>query len=159
MFECLSTPSGTLYQHLIPSLMHFVLTNMISSVLHKMLTMCVFNPVGVWVTWLWHQMEIFSALLAINAGNSPMTGEFPTQRPVARSFVISFDLRLNKRLSKQLWGWWFETPSRHYNESCIPWPCSVQKWSPSLGESNPSSAHSRRNWYDLTAHITPSEEE
>ena len=38
-------------------------------------------------------------------------GEFPTQRPVTRSFGVFFDLRLNKRLSKQPWGWWFETPS------------------------------------------------
>ena len=36
-------------------------------------------------------------------------GEFPTQRPVTRSFDIFFYLRLNKRLSKQPWGWWFET--------------------------------------------------
>ena len=28
-------------------------------------------------------------------------GEFPTQRPVTRSFDVFFDLRLNKRLSKQ----------------------------------------------------------
>ena len=46
-------------------------------------------------------------------------GEFPTQRPVTRSFGVFFDLRLNKRLSKQLWGWWFETLSwslwRHCN--------------------------------------------
>ena len=45
-------------------------------------------------------METFSALLAICAGNSPVTGEFPAQRPVTRSFDIFFDLRLNKRLSK-----------------------------------------------------------
>ena len=38
-------------------------------------------------------------------------GEFPAQRPVTRSFDVFFDLRLNKRLSKQPWGWWFETPS------------------------------------------------
>ena len=38
-------------------------------------------------------------------------GEFPTQRPVTRSFDVFFDLGLNKRLSKQPWGWWFETPS------------------------------------------------
>ena len=66
-----------------------------------------------------HQMETFSALLAICAGNSLVTGEFPSQRPVTRSFDIFFDLRLNKRLSKQSWGWWFETPSwslwRHCN--------------------------------------------
>ena len=29
------------------------------------------------------------------------TGEFPSQRPVTRSFGVFFDLRLNKRLSKQ----------------------------------------------------------
>ena len=38
-------------------------------------------------------------------------GEFPAQRPVTPSFDACFDLRLNKRLSKQPWGWWFETPS------------------------------------------------
>ena len=38
-------------------------------------------------------------------------GEFPGQRPVTRSFAVFFDLRPNKRLSKQSWGWWFETPS------------------------------------------------
>ena len=53
-----------------------------------------------------------SALLAICAGNSPVPGEFPTQRPVTRSFGVFFDLRLNKRLSKQWWGWWLETLSR-----------------------------------------------
>ena len=56
-------------------------------------------------------METFSALLAICAGNSPVPGEFPTQRPVTRSFDVYFDLRPNKRLSKQSWFWWFETPS------------------------------------------------
>ena len=58
-------------------------------------------------SWWRHQIETFSALLAICAGNSPVTGEFPTQRPVTRSFDVFFDLRLNKRLSKQSWGWWF----------------------------------------------------
>ena len=46
-------------------------------------------------------------------------GEFSTQRPVTRSFDVFFDLRLNKRFSKQPWGWWFETLSwslwRHCN--------------------------------------------
>ena len=41
-------------------------------------------------------MKTFSALLAFCAGNSPVTGEFPTQRPVTRSFDIFFDLCLNK---------------------------------------------------------------
>ena len=73
------------------------------------------------INTLWrHQMETFSALLAICAGNSPVTGEFPTQRPVTRSFDVYFDLCPNERLSKQSWGWWFETLSRslwrHRNE-------------------------------------------
>ena len=38
-------------------------------------------------------------------------GKFPAQRSVTRSFDVFFDLHLNKRLSKQPWGWWFETPS------------------------------------------------
>ena len=63
-------------------------------------------------TWWRHQMETFSALLAICAQNSPVTGEFPAQRAVTRSFDVFFDLSLNKRLSKQPWGWWFETPPR-----------------------------------------------
>ena len=56
-------------------------------------------------------METFSGLLAIFAGNSRVPGEFPTQRPVSRSFDVFFDLHPNKRLSKQPWGWWFETLS------------------------------------------------
>ena len=63
------------------------------------------------MTWWCHQMETFSTLLALCAGNSLVTGEFPTQRPVTQSFGVFFDLRLNKRLSKKSWGWWFETPS------------------------------------------------
>ena len=74
-------------------------------------------------SWSWwrHQMEKFSALLAFCAGNSPVAGEFPTQRPATRSFDVFFDLRLNKRLSKQSWGWWFETLA------CSLWRhCNVQ---------------------------------
>ena len=56
-------------------------------------------------------METFSALLVRCEGNSPVTGEFPSQRPVARSFDVFFHLRLNRRLNKQSWGGWFETPS------------------------------------------------
>ena len=66
-------------------------------------------------------METCSALLAIGAGNSPVPGEFPAQRPVTRSFDVIFDLRLNKRLRKQSRGWWFETLScplwRHCNDT------------------------------------------
>ena len=78
-----------------------------------------FNSPTIHAPWWRHQMETFSALLAICAGNSPVLGEFPAQRPVTRSFDVFFDLRLNKSLSKQWWGWWFETLShplwRHCN--------------------------------------------
>ena len=67
-------------------------------------------------------METFSALLALCAGNSPVTGEFPAQRPVTRSFDVFFDLRPNKRLSKQSWGWWFEMPLRPLWCHCNDWP-------------------------------------
>ena len=63
-------------------------------------------------SWWRHQMETFSALLAICAVSSPVTGELTAQRPVKRSFDGFFDLRLNKQLSKQSWGWWFGTPPR-----------------------------------------------
>ena len=70
------------------------------------------------IIWWHHQMETFFALLALCAGNSPVTGEFPSQKPVTQIFDILCDLRLNKRLSKQSWCWWFETPS------CSLWrPC------------------------------------
>ena len=63
-----------------------------------------------------------SALLDICTGNSPVPGEFPAQRPVTRIFGVFFDLCLNKPLSKQSWGWWFETLScplwRHCNAGC-----------------------------------------
>ena len=69
-------------------------------------------------SWWRYQMETFSALLVICAGNSPVTGEFPTQRPVTRSYDVYFDLHLNKRLSKQSWGWWVETQSRSLWRHC-----------------------------------------
>ena len=70
-------------------------------------------------SWWLHQIEIFPALLDFCVGNSTVTGKFPSQRPVTRSFYIFFDLRMNKRLSKNSTRWWFETQSyplwRHCN--------------------------------------------
>ena len=74
-----------------------------------------------WKIWWRHQMETVSPLLAICAGNSSVTDEFPAQRPVTRSFDVFFDLRLNKRLSKQSWGWWFETHRAHYDVTVMIW--------------------------------------
>ena len=76
---------------------------------------CPFNepalclPSGVMWSWWRHQIKTFSASLALCAGNSPVTFELTSQRPTTRSFDVFFDLRLNKRLSKQSRGWWFET--------------------------------------------------
>ena len=49
-------------------------------------------------------METFSSLLAICAGNSLVTDEFPAQRPVTRSFDAFFDLNgwVNKRQAGDL---------------------------------------------------------
>ena len=79
-----------------------------------------------WRTWWRHRMETFSALLAICAGNSPVTGEFPSQRPLTQSFDVFFGLRLNKWLSKQSWVWWFQTQSRPLWRRCNAFP--TQEW-------------------------------
>ena len=50
-------------------------------------------------SWWRHQVEPFSVLLAFCAGNSPVTGEFPAQRSVTRSFDVFFDLRLIQQLA------------------------------------------------------------
>ena len=80
-------------------------------------------------TWWRHQMETFSALLAIYAGNSPVSGEFLAQRPVTQSFDVFFNPRLIKRLSKHSWGWWFQTLScplwRHRNENRVHILCDT----------------------------------
>ena len=70
------------------------------------------------IAWWRHQMETFSALLVLCAGNSPVIGEFPAQRPVTRGFDVFFHLYLNKRLSKQSCGRWLETPSRSLWRHC-----------------------------------------
>ena len=73
--------------------------------------------------WWCHPMETFSTLLALCSGKPRMIGEFPSQRPVTRSFdffvCLFFGQRLNKWMSKQSWGWWFETPSRSLWRHCI----------------------------------------
>ena len=87
----------------------------------------VFGVVSLWR----HRMGTFSALLAICAGNSPVPGEFPTQRPVTRSFDVYFDLCPNERLSKHSWGWWLEMPPRplwcHRNVCIGVWLLWLQK--------------------------------
>ena len=91
--------------------------------MHLKLSSAKFWPFSSRVTWRGHEMDTFSALLPLCAGNSPVTGELPSQRPVMRGFDVFLDLRLNKRLSKQSRRRWFEMPSRslwcHCNDSII----------------------------------------
>ena len=76
----------------------------------------VYNPLEEYcISWWCHPIETFSTSLAICAGNSPVTGEFPAQRPVTRSYDVFFDLRLNKRLSKQSWSWCLRCHRAHYD--------------------------------------------
>ena len=64
-----------------------------------------------WSRWR-HQMETCSASLTLCKGNSPVTDEFPSQRPVTWSFGILFDLHQDKRLGKPSRRRWFETRLR-----------------------------------------------
>ena len=75
-------------------------------------------PTSVENPWWRHQMKTSSALLALCAGNSPVTGEFPSQRPGKQGFNIFFDLCRNKAFSKQSKRRWFETPSRSLWRHC-----------------------------------------
>ena len=45
------------------------------------------------VSWWRRQMETFSSLLALCEGNPPVTGGFPSQRPVTRGFGVFFDVQ------------------------------------------------------------------
>ena len=77
------------------------------------------------VTCWRHQIETFSASLALCAGNSPVTVEFTSQRPVKRSFDVFFYLRLNKRLSKQSRRRWFE---KRLKKHCWVHWSKMSKW-------------------------------
>ena len=79
-------------------------------------------------------------------GNSPVSGEFPAQRPVTRSFKSFFYLHLNKRLSKQSQVWWFETQSRSLWRQCNVYMCfvSVSNTFIYINSSSPSAAYMRR---------------
>ena len=63
------------------------------SISHKTCTCCrLYGNRTAICTWWRHQMEIFSALLAVSVGNSSATVEFPSQRPVTQSFAVFFVL-------------------------------------------------------------------
>ena len=77
--------------------------------------------------WWRHQMETFSALLGFCAGNSPVTGEFPAQRPDTRSFDVFFHLHpcnngwVNNREAGDL-----RRPRAHYDVIVM----SASRWAP-----------------------------
>ena len=87
--------------------------------------------------WVLHSLSVSTVvnLIMMTSSNGnifrvtgPLCGEFtgprwiPVQRPVTRSFDVFFDLRLNKRLSKQSWGWRFETlPRPLWRHSNVVW--------------------------------------
>ena len=97
------------YTHQICSQSDWWFARITEELVTRSLLCLLITPCGWSLTWWRHQMETFSTLPALSGGNSPVPGEFPAQRPVTRSFDVFFDLRLNKHLSKQSWGWWFET--------------------------------------------------
>ena len=70
------------------------------------------------IVWWRHQMETFSALLVLCEENPPVTGGFPSLRPVTRSFGVLLDLRLKKRMSKLSRPRWFPMPSRPLWRHC-----------------------------------------
>ena len=118
------------YKSIIHDCCFFVFISRIAFTLIHLLQMCThithsrvpyyFNSFD----WLIAMVETFSALLALCEGNSLVTVEFPSQRSVTRSFDVFFDLRPNKRLSKQTNRRWFKTPGRplwrHRNVCCQP---------------------------------------
>ena len=78
--------------------------------------------------WFWRLRQFLVTMISPSSGNIcrvTLWKEFtshrwiPFKRPVTRSFDVFFDVRLNKRLSKQSRCCWFETPSssswRHCN--------------------------------------------
>ena len=96
------------------------------SALEQVMAWCQKGKKPIIWTWWRHQMETFSALLAFCAVNSLVTSEFSSQRPVTRNFDVFFDLRLIIRLSKQSWGWCFETPSYSLWCHCNKWMLTFQ---------------------------------
>ena len=98
-----ATP-GSLIRVIIPNILHKQTHSNITTIDHHFM--------------MTSSSENIFGLLALCVGSSPVTGEIPSQRPVTRSFDVSFDLRPNIWLKKQLWCWWFETPSRSLWRHC-----------------------------------------
>ena len=73
-------------------------------------------------------METFSALLAICAGNSPVPGDFPAQRPVTQRVDVFFDLRLNKRWVNNREAGDLRRYLAHYDVTVMYFPNNYVVW-------------------------------
>ena len=72
--------------------------------------------------WWRHQMETFSALLALCVGNHWSPENSPHKGQWRRALMFSLIYALNKRSSKQSWGRWFEMPPRSLWRHCnVTW--------------------------------------
>ena len=69
-------------------------------------------------SWWRHEMETFSALLVLCAGIHRSPVNSPHKDQWRRALMFSLICALNKHLSKQSRGWWFETPSRLLCRHC-----------------------------------------
>ena len=78
--------------------------------------------------WWRHQMETVSALLALCAAHSLVTGDFPTKRPVTRGFDIFFDLRLNKRWVNNREADYLRRHRTHYDVIVMMLPRTGSTW-------------------------------
>ena len=83
----------------------------------------VIDSTAVWSSSWWrHQMETFPRHWLFVRGihrslvNSPHKGQW------RGALMFSLIYALNKRLSKQSWGWWFETPTRSLWSHCNACP-------------------------------------
>ena len=86
---------------LITSIVHFVFTKLSIATSSVGILLTGQLDIHLFQNMMTSSNGTFPALLTLRAGNSPVTGEFLSQRPATRSFDIFFDIRLNKRLRKQ----------------------------------------------------------
>ena len=70
------------------------------------------------VSWWRHQMETFFVLLAICAGIHRSAVNYPHEGLWRGALMFSLICALNKQLSKQSRGWWFEMSSRSLWRHC-----------------------------------------
>ena len=89
-------------------------------------TCFILHYISVKIAWLSYHNDVINVhVTGPLCGEITGSGEFPTQRSVTWSLDVFFDLRLNKRLSKQPWGWWFETPSWSLRHHCNEHPIYI----------------------------------